>query len=596
MRQLFRNASLAVQTVGGHVNDDGALLAMQLFRRLPSTVRGRLAGSLRRVLPIPLEDHPLGVFSALASGDADAVCRRIDSALARPELSPSRCCTLADLALLADRPDLAERLLSRARGGEARTAAGSARRASRIAGAQARLHWHRGEVSSAVGVLAGAVRPAQRKQRARLDGERRVLEGWRPSLAPVAGYRPVHGRVLHVLTNSLPHTGSGYAQRSHSVLTSQRDAGLDVLAVTRIGYPVQIGALAARSADVVDGVEYRRILPSALPGTVDGRLQRQAEELLREALRFRPSVLHTTTHFVNALVVRAVAEALGLPWVYEVRGQLADTWASTRGPEAKDSERYRLFRTREADVMGSADLVVTLGGRMRERILQAGVPAARVLLAPNGVGEDFLDEPVASEDARRALGLPPGFYVGTVSSLVPYEGLETLVEAFALLAEQLPELRLLVVGDGVSRQALVEAAARHGVSDRAVFPGRVPREQARLHHAALDVFVVPRRDLEVTRSVTPLKPVEAMAVARPVVASRLPALAEIVRDGVTGLLVEPDDARSLAEALRRLAGDQDLAERLGRAGRESVLAERTWASNAAKMSAAYAALGKGAGE
>ena len=82
----------------------------------------------------------------------------------------------------------------------------------------------------------------------------------------------------------------------------------------------------------MDGIRYRRLLPSRLAPTMDARLQQQAEELLQVALEFRPSVLHTTTHFVNGLVVRAVAEALGIPWVYEVRGQLADTWAATRGP------------------------------------------------------------------------------------------------------------------------------------------------------------------------------------------------------------------------------------------------------------------------
>ena len=78
---------------------------------------------------------------------------------------------------------------------------------------------------------------------------------------------------------------------------------------------------------------------------MDARLQQQAEELLKVALEFRPSVLHTTTHFVNGLVVRAVAQALDIPWVYEVRGQLADTWAATRGPQARPAKSTGCFRT-----------------------------------------------------------------------------------------------------------------------------------------------------------------------------------------------------------------------------------------------------------
>ena len=85
-----------------------------------------------------------------------------------------------------------------------------------------------------------------------------------------------------------------------------------------------------------------------------------------------------------------------------------------------------------------------------------------------------------------------------------------------------------------------------GVSDRVVFPGRVDRAAALQWQRALDVFVVPRRDREVTRSVTPLKLAEASACAVPVIASDLPALAELVDDGVTGLLVPPSDPAALA--------------------------------------------------
>ena len=193
-------------------------------------------------------------------------------------------------------------------------------------------------------------------------------------------------RVLHLLTNSVPHTGSGYARRSHSILTAQQEAGWEALAVTRLGYPVQIGALTAKKRDVVDGVRYERILPAHMASTMDERLQQQASEILGIAHEFRPSVLHTTTHFVNGLVAREVAKALDVPWVYEVRGQLADTWASSRDEAARSSERYELFTAREADVMRSADLVVTLGESMKRNIAAMGVPDDKILISPNAVG------------------------------------------------------------------------------------------------------------------------------------------------------------------------------------------------------------------
>ena len=123
-----------------------------------------------------------------------------------------------------------------------------------------------------------------------------------------------------------------------------------------------------------------------------------------------------------------------------------------------------------------------------------------------------------------------------------------------------------------------------------MFTGRVPRHQAYLYHQALDVFVVPRKDLSVARDVTPLKPVEAMACARPVVASRLPALAEIVEDGVTGFLAPPEDPGGLAARITELLGSKELRDRFGESGRKAVLETRTWQANARALASAYANL------
>lgn len=575
MIQLLRNARLAIGIISQHLTDDPVLLYLQAARRLPSVARplGHLACAVfpKRSVAVPV------LLAALGNGDHADVMRRLQLAIdagARGE----RARRLADIALAAGLPELSNTLLA---------AAGNA---PGLKAAQARRSWHDGNFSGAVAALEGSG-PAGRRQQARLAGEAAVYSGFSPALEPQA-FTPVPGRVLYLLTNSLPHTASGYAQRSHSVMVAQQEAGWDVLAVTRLAYPVQVGKFLARAGDVVDGIRYRRLLPGTLAPAMDARLQQQAEELLRVALEFKPSVLHTTTHFVNGLVVRAVAQALGIPWVYEVRGQLADTWAATRGPEARDSEKYRLFQECEARVMRDADLVVTLGKAMKANITAAGIPGEKVVLAPNAVGGDFLEEPGDAARARRELGLVEhGRFIGTVSSLVAYEGIEDLIGAFVLLAPDLPDLRLLIVGDGSAMPSLQGLARRSGFAERITFTGRVPRSQAAQYHRMLDVFVVPRKDLEVTRSVTPLKPVEALACSRPVVASNLPALAEIVRHNETGLLADAGDPASFAAAIRSLLEDRELAVRLGAAGREWVLRERTWAANAAVMAHEYESLG-----
>ena len=575
MIQLLTNARLAAHTVLQHLTDDPMVLSLQLSRRLPASVVHPAARLVCAIAPKNSLSVPV-LLASLTRGDEGDVTRRLRLAADR-KVTGVHARRLADIATAANLPALSDALLA------------GARNSRGYQSAQARRLWHDGAMTAAVAALEGSG-ASGRRQQARLAGELAVFQGTAPALAR-RDYTPVPGRVLHLLTNSLPHTASGYAQRSHSIMAAQQQEGWDVLAVTRLGYPVQVGKLRARSSDVVDGVRYRRLLPTRLAATLDARLQQQAEELLNVALEFRPSVLHTTTHFVNGMVVRAVAEALDIPWVYEVRGQLADTWASTRGPAARDSEKYRLFQQREAEVMAAADLVVTLGEAMKATIVAAGIPAEKILIAPNAVGGRFLLEPLEPSVARRELGLAEdGQYIGTVSSLVAYEGIDDLIAAFAELAGRHPDLRLLIVGDGVSLPALREQAKQCGFGDRVIFTGRVSKDEAVRYHQALDIFVVPRKDFEVTRSVTPLKPVEALASSRPVLASRLPALQEIVRDGTNGLLADAGDPHDVANKLERLLGSQELRNRLGQAGRHEVLKNRTWQANAVALDAAYGQL------
>ena len=164
-----------------------------------------------------------------------------------------------------------------------------------------------------------------------------------------------------------------------------------------------------------------------------------------------------------------------------------------------------------------------------------------------------------------------------MSSLVDYEGLETVVRTVATLRARGHDVTGLLVGDGVSRPGLARLADELGVADHVVLPGRVPPGVAQTWLAALDVVLVPRRDHEVTRLVTPLKPVEAMAVGRPVVASELPALVEAV--GGAGLHVDADDMEGWAETSANLLDDAGRRSELVELGRE-VATERTWVRNA----------------
>lgn len=477
---------------------------------------------------------------------------------------------------------------------------------------RARAAWANGELTTAIQILSSAGRSSSSQARRLLseytmlkDGHRlRISEG---TLTQRGGDEDGALRVLHLLTNSLPHTQSGYSLRTHNVLTGLREHGIESLALTRTGYPVMVGKPWCADEDVVDGIRYHRTLPKRLGQTPEARLDQEVSEALRLVHGFRPHVLHATTDYRNALVAQAVSSVTGIPWVFEVRGLMEKTWIASRPDAAsqeaaRSSEKVERIVAAESSLAREADSVVTLSRTMADVLVDRGVPRDQITLIPNGVDTELFTENLTPAEARAQIGqrLPEGaLVVGAVSALVDYEGHDVLLRAVARILHDAKSpqplrehLHVVIVGDGVTAPALAELAHHLGIEHRVVMPGRVPRGAAKLWVQALDVVTVPRKDLDVTRTVTPQKPAEAMALARPVLGSDLPALRETIEaaDGETvGVLVPPDDHVALAEAIATLFTDRGQREKLSIRGRE-VAAERTWSAMMGRYEHVYRSL------
>ncbi|WP_380165948.1 glycosyltransferase family 4 protein [Jannaschia sp. R86511] len=473
----------------------------------------------------------------------------------------------------------------------------------------ARAWLYRGEPAralAALGPVAATGSPADRRDRARaawalgargsaLPGLReddRVRRALAERLAadsrpvpprPAAPGRPrpvvprpaTRPRVLHLVVNSLPHSSAGYALRTQAVLRAQQAHGLHAEAVTGFMYPWTVLRDCAGD-ETVDGVRYHRLLPSARPRDDAAREADRRRLLDRLVRELRPDVLHAHSPFQVGLDALEVAAEHDLPVVYEVRGLLHETWAQRIGPDAVATERYRLEQQQEAAVVTGADAVVTLGRAMAAHLVGLGARTTPTVVA-NAVDASLLTDRPDVARARRQVGLEPaGLVVGSVSSLVAYEGFDVLLRAAAELAGRGTAVTVVLVGDGDAAGPLRRLADDlPGV--QVVMPGRLPHAQALTWLAALDVVAVPRLDVDVCRLVSPLKPVEAMALGKPVVLSDLPALRELVDDGTDGLLVRPEDPVALADALQSLLPPDRRAD-LGTAAAERVRRGRTWAA------------------
>lgn len=353
-------------------------------------------------------------------------------------------------------------------------------------------------------------------------------------------------RVLQVLTNSLPFSHGGYAHRSHELLRALNSGGFDASAITRLGYPAVIGHWPSSETDVIDNVEYSRALPMWHPLSFSRSIRVQAGLIVEEAIRRRAGVLHTTTPWPNAAATSLAAHTLGIPWVYEVRGEPESTWAAAQPhpEEAMASAFYQSSKSKETEAMIAAAGVVVLSSVSLRDVRSRGVDTAHIV--PNAVREAELSRAIPSEDAQAKLGLGPGPYIGAVSSIVDYEGFDSVIYALPYLPEG---VKALFVGDGSALPSLKELAAEQGVADRVVFAGRQEPEAITEWYSALDVFVAPRKDTRVTRVVTPMKTQRAQSFGIPVVCSDLPALREVT--GGEAFYVPPDKPRALADTVLR---------------------------------------------
>lgn len=467
--------------------------------------------------------------------------------------------------------------------------------------------YQRGYYSSALEVIRGiAAATGREKDQHTADVRASELMLLRGELRPVCespanGFVPVTGRILHVVGKALPETQTGYTLRTHYLAQAQVEKGYDVHVMRQAGASAE--ALDEASAER-DGVTYH--LPSGpTRGTVtwDEWLQTNVDALRQVVETARPSILHCHSDYINQLIARPVADAFGLPLVYESRGFWEESWLSRvetkvgRSLDA-DNERYgypdayTLRHDRENQARADSDHVTTLAEVMREHILERGEDPERISVTPNGVLPSDFPVVASDEELRAELGFPADVpVIGYITSVVEYEGIDTLVSAFAKMIHAGREARLLLVGDGPVRRSLETLAKNLGIAELCCFSGRIPHDQVLKYYSLIDVFVVPRKNRAVCRLVTPLKPFEAFSTGRAVVVSDVEALREIADQSQAAEVFRADDPESLAHVLTALIDDPEHRAEMSARGAAWVREERSWRSIADRYDAPYESLG-----
>jgi len=394
-------------------------------------------------------------------------------------------------------------------------------------------------------------------------------------------------KVLHILDHSIP-LHSGYTFRTLAILKEQRRLGWETLQLTSTKH---YGATA--DEEDVDGFHFFRTRVTA-GGWRDRPLLNQWAVIHDTALRIeqviaseRPDLLHAHSPCLNGIAALRVARRTGLPVVYEMRASWEDA-AVDHGTTTEGSPRYRLSRALETWTLKRADAVTTICEGLRTDIVGRGIPADRVTVIPNAVNPEEFPLLDAPDDAlAERLGLTESVVLGFIGSFYGYEGLDTLLDSMPRVLQSEPRARILLVGGGVEEERLKAQAVRLGIADKVVFTGRVPHREVSRYYSLIDLLVFPRKSMRLTETVTPLKPLEAMAQGRLVIASDVGGHRELIEHGVTGHLFRPGDPEALAEAARMVLADGGRWTEIKAAGRRFVEQQRNWRASVGRYAAVY---------
>jgi PEP-CTERM/exosortase A-associated glycosyltransferase len=398
-------------------------------------------------------------------------------------------------------------------------------------------------------------------------------------------------RILHVLDHA-PPLQSGYVVRSQNIFREQVRRGWQPVAVVS---PKQEehSKEAWQDSREIAGVRYygtRKASAGVFPLEGELRLMYAISRRIREIAQIeKPAVIHAHSPILNAYPAVYAGRRLGIPVVYEIRAFWEDAMVD-HGTTAEGSLRYRMVRGAETWIARRADHTTVLCQGIRADLHKRGVPLEKLTAIKNGVDVDGLAGGPPDQEFQRAWKLEGKKVVGFIGSFYRYEGLDLLVEAFARLAGSRPELVLLLLGGGEVEHEIREQADKLGLGDRVLLPGRITYDRVPGAYGLMDLLVFPRRSMRLTELTTPLKPLEAMAMRKAVIASDIGGHRELMGDRDTALLFPAGDSAALAGAIETLLKDDSRRTHLAENGRRWVVQEHSWEKTTAPYEAIYARL------
>ena len=290
-------------------------------------------------------------------------------------------------------------------------------------------------------------------------------------------------------------------------------------------------------------------------------------------------LIHAHTPYRVGLPALKAARRLNIPFIYEMRGMWEET-AVANGRWMKNGPAYKRFRRFETNVLRKSDGVICISQALKNEAISRGVVDEDITVVPNGISPEIIENSTPESDLEHVKSQlqisDKTAVIGYIGSLREMEGVNQTAEAVADLHAKGFDVRFFVLS-GVSGQAELKSFCKDlEIENNSVITGPVPHNQVGGYYDLIDIFVVSRPATRVTEFVTPLKPFEAMAMGKCVIASDLLALREIIQHEETGLLYNPSSFLNLSSEIEKCLSNSELKNSMGKNAKAWVLQNRKW--------------------
>ena len=404
--------------------------------------------------------------------------------------------------------------------------------------------------------------------------------------------------ILYCMFFSPQYEDIGYTIRTHNLLKHTKDTKIDVIGVSRYGYPLdkpkEYYKLAGLDEYYKDGVRYIKLLDkndNFNDNNIVDYIKKYTNRLIIEAKKHNACIVHAASNWFNGLAGYYAARTLGIPCIYEVRGFWDESSVAMR-PELYKADMIKMKQKMEDFVIRRVDKVITINDNLKRETVDR-VIVDDVSIIYNGVdtGKFNKDDQIRCEVRNRYEINDDVMVFGYIGSLLTYEGLDYVLYSIKRLVNNGYKVKFYMIGDGKDRDNLLDLAKQLELEkENFEYLGKVSHDEVSDFYNMFDIIVYPRRDDKVCRTTSSSKIFEAMCMEKPVIVSELPAYREIITDGYNGLYCVPDDLDDIYRKMERLVVDDGLRTSIGTNARTWVEKNREWSKIGIKLANVYSAL------